>query len=520
MNRTAPYPSVLDKLARKPASQTRALPAALFFSLLFVFQLVFIFQGADLGDSGSYANFYQQIFNNPESVEYSFMFWLSGFLGGLYLKLFPALGILGIRIAGVAISTATAGLAYRLLRRHLNRGILQLSLFVVVLMINNNPKEFYYNNLSAFLYVATAALLYRGLRQQRSAWIFFSGGLVALNIFNRTPNLLELGISSGIFVYGWLFAISVKTQLRQFLAFLLGVILFTAGTLAVMQFTGQLTYFLNSLKVVMAMGKSSKQTDGMASNYGILNLLKLLYGQYKDCFIGGLAYFCFIFIILPLINLVRSRYPFVPVKVVLSKPVLISLLLLMIISGEVNYLGFLHFFTGVCLLAVGWIFIFNKNRDTSFLLYLGVYILIIHPMGSSTGIDTVIIYSFWIAFPIVLEHLASVSRTDLLLKASAKSGDLDSRFSISPAQLGQAKRISLALLIFAAIYYSYYYPYFDKAGRSAMRYPIHNPHMRGIYTSKARADALNELLDASARFVKPGDYVLAYDCIPLYHYLT
>ncbi len=44
--------------------------------------------------------------------------------------------------------------------------------------------------------------------------------------------------------------------------------------------------------------------------------------------------------------------------------------------------------------------------------------------------------------------------------------------------------------------------------------------MRGIYTTKERASILNELLEQSAKYVKPGQYVLAYHSIPMYHYWT
>src|ERR1700692_4868594 len=44
--------------------------------------------------------------------------------------------------------------------------------------------------------------------------------------------------------------------------------------------------------------------------------------------------------------------------------------------------------------------------------------------------------------------------------------------------------------------------------------------MKAVFTSKGRADAIDGLLLASAKYVKPNDYVLAYDCMPLYHFMT
>lgn len=85
----------------------------LFFLLGVFYQILFIFQGLDLSDEGFYATFYQQIFNDPQSVAFNFMYWLTGILGGAWYYLFPHLGLLGFRILGVIVTSATLILTYR-----------------------------------------------------------------------------------------------------------------------------------------------------------------------------------------------------------------------------------------------------------------------------------------------------------------------------------------------------------------------------------------------------------------------
>lgn len=53
-----------------------------------------------------------------------------------------------------------------------------------------------------------------------------------------------------------------------------------------------------------------------------------------------------------------------------------------------------------------------------------------------------------------------------------------------------------------------------------MTHSIDNRKLRGIFTSEERAASFNQLLTESAKYVKPDDYVLAYDCMPMYHYVT
>ena len=73
----------------------------LFFLLVIFIQVVFIFQGLDFADSGFAADFYSRIFTDPTSVQYNFMYWFTGIIGGLWLKLFPELGLVGLRLAGI-----------------------------------------------------------------------------------------------------------------------------------------------------------------------------------------------------------------------------------------------------------------------------------------------------------------------------------------------------------------------------------------------------------------------------------
>ena len=120
-----------------------------FFFLLFLYQVIFIFQGVDLSDEGFYATFYQQIFKDPEATQYNFMFWFSGIVAGAFDYVFHGLGIWGMRFAGVLVTTSTIIITYNLLKKYLNPGHLKLGLLMVLLFINNNLKEIHYNDLSA-----------------------------------------------------------------------------------------------------------------------------------------------------------------------------------------------------------------------------------------------------------------------------------------------------------------------------------------------------------------------------------
>jgi 4-amino-4-deoxy-L-arabinose transferase-like glycosyltransferase len=157
-----------DASAMKNSLSPKALNPKLFFSLLFLYQLFFTFQGLDLSDEGFFGTFYQQIFNHPDSVQYNFMFWLSGVVGGAFDYIFGGLGIWGQRLFATLITTATIILVYNLLKKYLDRGRLQIALFIVLVTMNNQTKVFHYNFLSVLLYVTTAILLFKGLQKGNS----------------------------------------------------------------------------------------------------------------------------------------------------------------------------------------------------------------------------------------------------------------------------------------------------------------------------------------------------------------
>lgn len=514
------YSSALKIEEKSGESHPRGMSAGLFFLFLCLFQLLFIFQGADVGDSGSYATFYEQIFNDPESVQYSFMFWFSGIVGGLYMKLLPSLGILGIRIAGVLISTSTIIVTYNLLKRYVNQRNLQLGLFILVLFVNNNPKEFYYNNFSAFLYVVTAFLLFKGLKFNKRLLIILSGVFISLNMFNRFPNLLGLGLIITIFYYGYLNHQPVKKQLTNSLLLVSGFIAGTIIICLIMYLIGHLAIYMNSLKLLFSMGKTANHSPAHQNGYDIFNMIKVLIKQYTISVFLAVITFFFILTALLTANKIKKNLNVSKYVISILKYGLILLLIALIISRIINNISLLYFFTGLSLVTGLMVLLGSKNNDLRFLTVLGCFIALVHPMGSSEGIHTVIIYSLWICFPIAIDYLLNLKFLAVDLKIFINKAGVSTNFLLNEYELKEAKRIGIGVMIFACLYYSYFYPYFDKTNRLNMNYSVNNYHMKGIYTSAGRANALNELLNASAKYVKPNDYVFAYDCIPLYYYLT
>ncbi len=493
------------------------MDSKVFFSLLFAYQVLFIFQGFDLSDEGLLSTFYQQVFKNPETVQFSFMFWFSGVLGGIWVYLFPWMGLFGIRLAGVIVTTLTIVMTYKLLKKYLNPVYLKLGLFMVAISINNNPKILSYNNLSGLLYIIIAWFLFTGLKERKIYKLFISGAFVSLNMFTRLPNILGLALVLVIFYYGFIQNRNdFRYQCKQAIFFIAGFSVAGVLVLGIMKLTGQYDYFVNSVKLVSEMGRGKAE-----SSYGMLRLIRRNLESYKKSF--HLMTFTSLFIIgvLWVITFLKQKLktPWIPL---LIKCGLFLFLIFLVVKGSISNLDILYALFGFTLITALLIFVIDANADMNVLMVIACFILVVLPLGSSEGIDTVGLYSLWLAFPIALNFILNIKTISVksslaFLKRLPESSTI---LLISGKQFSQMKKYGIFIFIFACAFYTFYYPYFDKGNRLQMHYPIRNKYMGGIQTTKGRSTAINELLQESAKYVKPDDYLLAYDCMPMVNYMT
>jgi hypothetical protein len=493
----------------------------LFFLLLFGYHVLVIFQGLDFNDEGFHAAFYQQIFSDPESVKFGFWMWLTGIIGGTFMKLFPFLGLWGIRFAGAVITTATIIISYNLLKKHLHTGYLRISMVLLSLFINGDAKTLYYNNLSAFFYFLVAYFLYRGLKESNKTMMFFAGFFVCLNIFTRIPNLLGVGMAVLIFYYGYITHSRFKDQLLKLGVFIAGIVFSALVVFSAMKYLGHLPYFLESVKMIFSSSQEAKQADGIGGAYGIFRLLTRNLGEYGRA-LRAVFLVVVLIVFIGMVNYAARR----SVKtgkwaVPVFGSLVIAALVLLIARGWLDDYRLLLLFTGIGLTA--GLQLFNKSKTPGFklLVSIGLLILLIHPFGSSEGIHTVGIYSLWICFPVAIDAVSAVQWLNFNFRMDTTGSLFSVKAGLSPGQLRAIRIISICLIGLACMYNVLLYPYLcDQHSRVDMTHPVNNTHMRGIFTSAGRATALNELLLASGQYVKPNDYVLAYDCMPMYHYMT
>jgi hypothetical protein len=493
----------------------------LFFTCILIFEVLVTLQGIDLLDEGFHASLYQQFFNDPNSVQYAFVYWFSGFIGGGIIKIFPSFGLLGLRLAGAFVSTLTVLIAYKILRKHLNDTVLKISLAILVLFISNDPKDLYYNNLSAFLYVVAAYFLFKGLINKNGLFIFLGGLITGLNIFTRLPNILGIGLGLVIIYAGIIYSDPFKTQIRKLLFYILGVATSVAGVILLMYHIGHLPVFINSIKVIFQVSNTATKNDGSEGSYGLISLVSLCGMQYFVSFISVIILVFFVFCW----SFLKERIKIFPrILIVLIKLAILfpaAIFTVLIIRNGINNYKLIYFVTGLSLIASILVMLFDESRERKLIAFTGCFIMLVHPFGSAVGIFTVIPYSMWLSFPFVVDFLFNTEA--LHVNFSVNNGNSNTRLALDldKTYLNNVKTGVLTVIVMTSLFQVIKYPYFyDTHSRFDMIYSVHNKFMKGIYTSKAKAKAINELLEESTKYVKPNDYVLAYDLIPMYHYWT
>lgn len=365
-----------------------AMDAKVFFAGLFLFQLLLTFQGIDLSDEGFLAIFYQQIFKNPESVQYNFMFWLTGIIGGLYYQIFAFLGLWGLRLGGVLVTTGTAMLVYSLLKKYLNPNYLKLGLFLIIITLNNDIKELNYNNLSALCYVSIIYLLFNGLKQQSGLKIFFSGFLVSLNFFIRPPNVLELGLILAIIYYGYENNFSFKLITKLIFIFLAGFIISAIGVVFAIHGFGHWKIYENALQVLYKMGKAVPNEKLQKGDYGIFKLIKQLKSNNIKSIFITLTIFAGLALGISIFSTVRKKNFLSYRSGLFLKSLFVISIIALIGGGIIDHWFILYFYSGVIVLVFLLSIITPTDFDTRFLLFCGCFILISFPFGSSAGIMT------------------------------------------------------------------------------------------------------------------------------------
>jgi hypothetical protein len=497
-----------------------AMPDKAFFLLIFLFQGLLTLQGLDLSDEGFMANFFHGIFRDPMSLSYNFMFWLTGVIGGIWMKFFGFLGLWGVRMAGALVNTLTLLATYRLLKKYIQPSHLKLGLLCVILCLNNDIKILNYNTLSSLTFVLLAGFLLKGLFENRNGFVLLAGVLVCLNSFIRIPNVLQLGLVALIAYHNWSKGISFSRTVRQSLIFAAGFAVCFGLMLLVINMLGHQEAFRNALDFLFNMSNSNSVTKTQNDDYGMQNLVRqFLHYNLRAIFYALIVFSSILAFKMAENNILQGNRFFRITSRIVFYAIVLTLCIMMA-NQKIDRLNILLMICGIPLLILIPFMIVEHNKDYLVVYLAGIFFLLTFPAGSSHSILTAGRFSLWIALPIALDFLMNLSSIFFRLDFFHQIRKGKMQINIPPRDYRNAWSALIVLMVVAGLIHQYYYPFFDWHNRKEMTHAIDNDKFRMIYTSQDRAAQVNELFAATAKYSRENDYILTYDRIPMLFYAT
>ncbi|MDR0437635.1 MAG: glycosyltransferase family 39 protein [Bacteroidales bacterium] len=449
------------------------------------FRILLAFQGFDLAEEGLALTFYQQIFNDPQSVEYSFLYWLSGIVGGIWLKLFPNAGLFSFRILAILVQISSLILMIAIFRKRLPDWILAVSCMVLTLIFDFGVIAFEHHQLTLVLGLAAFYFLIKGIERNQRWALFFSGFLLAVNVFSRLPNLT---------LWVWillipLFSMDRKKTWQQIGWICMGLVIGVLAVFLTMLALGHIDFFINSIFMTLEIA------DHPENPHSFVQLSHVFIRNYESIGLFGV-----ILIGLGGVMFLLLRY-FDNRKWI---KFLISFTFFAIFWLWMNGKPYVFWLYAVCFLAQALLFWKTDDKNLRRLILGSILMMVLLPLGSDWGVGDMGLYSIWLAIPLTLWWGFS--------------------YIVPPPIFNQTKH-----WLFVSIWSVFCVlqlidivnqAYFDKESRFHKRYTIQHPIANYVFTTEFRAALTNQLISALNGHISPNDFVLTFEDIPMVHAIT
>ena len=434
----------------------------LWLTLCFCVYVLLGIQGLDMTDEGWVLTGYQQFFKAPESISYLFLYYNALLVGGVWEVLFGDFGIIAFRVLAALCVTATAAVAYRLLRRRMSVTVFALGLIAVFFCNNYGIIVFNHNYLSALLTTLSVWLMVTGLDRSDGRRLFMAGLVIGANCLTRLPNVALTALLSLLMLH-FIYERSARLSFRLFIHAVAGVLAGGAVIVGIMAVLGHIGLFVDNLGAGMSAASASDST----------HRLSYLAGVYAGNLLDMAAQ-------LPLILFPPALWK-TGVTVILT-------------------------YTVATLCIARYIFVHRSDKMAVYTASAALLVMFTQPLGSDFGIANLGVYSLWIALPLTCQTVA-----EELCRAGQRQWLL------------WLKRAWVVLIVAPFLFFNsrslLFNAYNDPGSRWRKTAGIHNP-LATILTSDDYQQAADSLLVNMAKYVPENERILCFQHVPMVHYLT
>ncbi|HKY38350.1 MAG TPA: hypothetical protein VJN18_20545 [Polyangiaceae bacterium] len=448
---------------------------------------LFIWQGLDFTDQGYSLTNYRCFLRHPEATADSGALWLTNLIGALWDAAFGGWGVVGMRALWALCLSVGMLLAFRLLRELTSERAAALAVLVSsAFLANRRETWFSYNTSTSLLLVAAAFCLISGIINRRPKLLFGAGVWIGVLPFARFPNVLAVALLAAPAFVALIDAERRPRLLRDLGLTALGVAAGVAGTLALIYLRGDARLVFDAIADLFA-------PSAAKAGYGTTTLLEQVLSDHGRALAAGLAV-CVVGALLARLLSYDNPYG--------TWILLVSVASLMIwgLYKTDEYWRFFVVGTTYWVLGAVACGLWKLSIAVRVACFAALVVVFIAPLGSGNGIKNAHM-GLWLGLPLLLALLFALQ---------------------APRVWGQGFKLALlagVVLLGEAGHRAAVYTYRD-APRARLVARVNHPQLRAQFTTPARAQVVQEVLDQLKKRVKRGDYLLAYEGTPLLYYLT
>ncbi|MCX7018464.1 MAG: hypothetical protein NTY46_05590 [Candidatus Sumerlaeota bacterium] len=477
---------------------------AIFLAIItLAYPILFAFQGFDLMDMGFNLSGFSCFFQERDYVAGTL--YLTVFIGACIDWLFHPFGAVAFKLACSFAWDLCAILAWLILRRwHTNRHT-WLALLVTTATVTNYLTTWLdYNVVTVTLYMIAVWCVIESFRRG-AHMLFLCGFVLGLNVFSRVSNLTGLGMCAVLVLDFFEPSLSWRMVAKRWMAMIAGIAAGLAGGFGLIAALGHWEAFWFNVGLLE---KSTSHTPDLMKNL-------FVWGNIR-AFEGGILRTAEVGAALAIMSVLTCRLNRLPTWAAAGLGTVFGLLVNWI-QGK-YYPGYLatgsehnllaERIVGVLYCAHGiLLFCIRKDSLYRYAVACSLLVLIVTPVGSNNGLFNSV-YGFWLGLALPLAAMIEAREVRignsivvnrfvwLLFTAFIVTGLLVSNF-----------RHDLVLS-------------YRDAPRSVAWGTVDHPKLRFLWMGEEHAKPLGQLLKEVRKYVRPGDYVLAYNEIPVFYYLT
>ncbi|MDR0221226.1 MAG: hypothetical protein LBI54_07485, partial [Lachnospiraceae bacterium] len=470
--------------------------------------------GVDLSDAGYSLAGYTFFRDNTDIAAVNGVFlntYLSNVVGYLLTKLPFGGRMLGMNFYTSLLVSALALLGYRFFITKMPAWIAFVSQLLAVSLCWC-PTVVLYNYLTYLLFLLGAICLFRGLVGTKTSWLVAAGACLGVNVFVRTPNILEAALIFCLWYYAWLRRKKRSVVVRETLLCLAGYL----GAVVVM-----------SVPMIIHLGASAPlemigglfQISASNSGYTFAGMLRSIFSAYLS---GGKWLLLMALCVLPGFPFMQMRWGGALPKKIIYCLAIVFLFYALSRIGMYNFEYYQKFsnlqwvvvFLLLSLVNIIWM-LFSSHVDVHWKLLasMGLVIIIVTPLGSNNYLWPLVGNLFFLA-PLTVWHIYKLVRYAPPFVGTE-------RFKLPLFPLKAMLAAILMAVFVQSLGLGIFYVYRDGEDGAARQTRIAgNEVLRGMRTTAANAAALQEITAFTQQYSADTDLILFGNIPALSYYLN